>query len=89
MNPLSYDNFHGIDVLGRCTAPEHTELLAYARVLQARIAFAWPAMDGFYEEDERIVGHAADSYHRIDIRQTDNSDQGVFFDPHLWPVLCR
>ena len=27
-------------------------------------------MDGFYEEDERIVGHAADSYHRIDIRQS-------------------
>jgi uncharacterized protein (DUF427 family) len=26
-------------------------------------------MDAFYEEDERIVGHAADSYHRIDIRQ--------------------
>jgi uncharacterized protein (DUF427 family) len=24
----------------------------------------------FYEEDERIVGHAADFYHRIDIRQT-------------------
>src|SRR5262249_29341854 len=33
------------------------------------IAFAWPAMDAFYEEDERIMGHAADSYHRIDIRQ--------------------
>jgi uncharacterized protein (DUF427 family) len=27
-------------------------------------------MDAFYEEDERIVGHAADGYHRIDIRQT-------------------
>jgi uncharacterized protein (DUF427 family) len=27
-------------------------------------------MDAFYEEDERIVGHAADSYHRIDIRQS-------------------
>ncbi len=27
-------------------------------------------MDAFYEEEERIVGHAADSYHRIDIRQT-------------------
>jgi uncharacterized protein (DUF427 family) len=26
-------------------------------------------MDAFYEEDERIMGHAADSYHRIDIRQ--------------------
>src|SRR6266404_2000720 len=37
--------------------------------LRGRVAFAWPAMDAFYEEDERIVGHAADSYHRIDIRQ--------------------
>jgi uncharacterized protein (DUF427 family) len=27
-------------------------------------------MDAFYEEDERIVGYAADSYHRIDIRET-------------------
>jgi uncharacterized protein (DUF427 family) len=26
-------------------------------------------MDAFYEEDERNVGHAADGYHRIDIRQ--------------------
>ena len=48
---------------------QHVELPAYASELQARIAFAWPAMDAFYEEDERIVGHAADSYHRIDIRQ--------------------
>lgn len=46
------------------------DLPAYAGELQGRIAFAWPAMDAFYEEDERIVGHAADSYHRIDIRQT-------------------
>jgi hypothetical protein len=28
------------------------------------------AMDAFYEEDERIVGHAAESYHHIDIRET-------------------
>src|SRR5437588_10568227 len=27
-------------------------------------------MDACYEEDERIVGHAADLYHRNDIRQT-------------------
>jgi uncharacterized protein (DUF427 family) len=26
-------------------------------------------MDAFFEEDERILGHAADPYHRIDIRQ--------------------
>jgi uncharacterized protein (DUF427 family) len=49
---------------------QHIELPAYASELQARVAFAWPAMDAFYEEDERILGHAADSYHRIDIRQT-------------------
>jgi uncharacterized protein (DUF427 family) len=49
---------------------QHVELPAHASELQSRVAFAWPAMDAFYEEDERIKGHAADSYHRIDIRQT-------------------
>jgi len=59
---------------GKQSAPraawQHVELPAHARELQGRVAFSWPAMDAFYEEDERIVGHAADSYHRIDIRQT-------------------
>jgi len=49
---------------------QHTELPKYATELNGRVAFAWRAMDAFYEEDERIVGHAADAYHRIDIRQT-------------------
>jgi uncharacterized protein (DUF427 family) len=49
---------------------QHIGLPAHASELGARVAFAWPAMDGFYEEDERILGHAADSYHRIDIRQS-------------------
>ena len=49
---------------------QHIGLPTYASELQGRIAFAWPAMDAFYEEDERILGHAADSYHRIDIRQS-------------------
>jgi uncharacterized protein (DUF427 family) len=48
---------------------QHVDLPSYADELGARIAFAWRAMDAFYEEDERILGHAADSYHRIDIRQ--------------------
>jgi uncharacterized protein (DUF427 family) len=48
---------------------EHTALPAYASELRDHVAFAWRAMDAFYEEDERIVGHAADRYHRIDIRQ--------------------
>ena len=49
---------------------QHVDLPAFASDLGARIAFAWRAMDAFYEEEERILGHAADSYHRIDIRQT-------------------
>jgi uncharacterized protein (DUF427 family) len=49
---------------------QHIQLPRYAEELQARIAFAWRAMDEFYEEDERVLGHASDSYHRIDIRQT-------------------
>jgi uncharacterized protein (DUF427 family) len=59
---------------GEHTAPrgtwQHTGLPSHASELQSYVAFAWRAMAAFYEEDERIVGHAADSYHRIDIRQT-------------------
>lgn len=41
-----------------------------ADVLRDTVAFSWRAMDAFYEEDERILGHAADPYHRIDIRRS-------------------
>ena len=49
---------------------QYDSLPSHAAVLEGRVAFAWRAMDAFYEEDERIVGHAADFYHRIDIRST-------------------
>lgn len=48
----------------------HVSLAQHAGILRNRVAFAWRAMDAFYEEDERIVGHAADPYHRIDIRES-------------------
>lgn len=54
----------------RRAAWQHTDLPAHAADLLDRVAFAWRSMDAFYEEDERILGHAADPYHRIDIRQT-------------------
>ncbi len=57
----------GMETRGR-GAWEHTG--ASAQPLKNHVAFAWTAMDGFYEEDERIIGHAADAYHRIDIRQS-------------------
>jgi uncharacterized protein (DUF427 family) len=46
------------------------DLPEHASVLAGHVAFAWRAMDGFYEEDEPILGHAADSYHRVDIRSS-------------------
>jgi len=49
---------------------QHIGAPAHAADLRDRVAFAWRAMEAFFEEDERIVGHAADPYHRIDIRRT-------------------
>jgi uncharacterized protein (DUF427 family) len=70
---LGLTAWYAVKVAGK-TAPrgawQHTGLPSYAQELQGRVAFAWPAMDAFFEEDERILGHAADSYHRIDIRQS-------------------
>lgn len=65
--------WHTVRVPGRVAAHSawrHTGLPRHAVVLEGRVAFAWRAMDAFYEEEERIVGHAADAYHRIDIRST-------------------
>jgi uncharacterized protein (DUF427 family) len=49
---------------------QHIALPDHAAILNGKVALAWRAMDGFYEEDDRILGHAADPYHRIDIRRT-------------------
>jgi uncharacterized protein (DUF427 family) len=70
LGPKSWFTVRAVDKSSARGAWQHTDLPSYADELQGRVAFAWPAMDAFYEEDERIVGHAADSYHRIDIRQS-------------------
>lgn len=49
---------------------EHVDLPAAAAALRDSVAFAWRSMDAFFEEDDRILGHAADPDHRIDIRRT-------------------
>ena len=49
---------------------QHVALPAHAAILEDKVALAWRAMDAFYEEDDRILGHAADPYHRIDIRHS-------------------
>jgi uncharacterized protein (DUF427 family) len=49
---------------------QHVALPEHASILEGKVALAWRAIDGFFEEDDRILGHAADPYHRIDIRHT-------------------
>ena len=68
LGPTSWYAVRGGEQTKDRAAWQHTELPGYAGELKGRVAFAWRAMDAFYEEDQRIAGHAADSYHRIDIR---------------------
>jgi len=49
---------------------QHVDPPPHGAAFRDRAAFAWRKMDAFYEEDERILGHAADPYHRIDIRRS-------------------
>jgi uncharacterized protein (DUF427 family) len=70
LGPTSWYTVRSGDHSQQRAAWQLTGLPGYADELKGRVAFAWRAMDAFYEEDERIVGHAADAYHRIDIRQT-------------------
>jgi uncharacterized protein (DUF427 family) len=65
-----FDVAGGDGQLARRGAWQHVDPPPQATALRDTVAFAWRAMDAFYEEDERILGHAADPYHRIDIRDT-------------------
>jgi uncharacterized protein (DUF427 family) len=48
----------------------HPEPPADAGFLDGLIAFEWDAMDEWLEEDEPMIVHARDPYHRIDILDT-------------------
>jgi uncharacterized protein (DUF427 family) len=65
-----FDVVGGDGQVARRGAWEHVDPPPHAVAFRDRVAFGWRAMDAFYEEDERILGHAADPYHRIDIRRT-------------------
>jgi uncharacterized protein (DUF427 family) len=65
-----FDVTGGDDRVARRGAWQHVDPPPQAAALRETIAFAWRGMDAFYEEDERILGHAADPYHRIDIRRS-------------------
>src|SRR5262249_320018 len=48
----------------------HPRPPSHAQLMAGLVAFVWDAMDAFYEEDEPILGHAADPYHRVDVRSS-------------------
>jgi uncharacterized protein (DUF427 family) len=70
LGPTAWFTAHAGDTRTDRAAWAHVDLPAHAAVLEGRVAFAWRAMEAFYEEDDRIVGHAADAYHRNDVRRT-------------------
>ena len=70
LGPTSWYSVRAGDKSASRGAWQHTEPPSHASEFQGRIAFAWPRMEAFFEEDERILAHAADPYHRIDIRQS-------------------
>ena len=65
-----FDVLGGDGEIRKRGAWQHIDPPAQATAMRDAVAFAWRAMDAFFEEDERILGHAADPYHRIDIRRS-------------------
>jgi uncharacterized protein (DUF427 family) len=65
-----FDVAGGDGQIAKRGAWQHVDPPPQAAAIRDTVAFAWRAMDAFYEEDERILGHAADPYHRIDIRRS-------------------
>src|SRR5947209_3046041 len=48
----------------------YPEPIEGAPPLKDLIAFYWDRVDHWFEEDEEVIGHVRDPYHRIDIRQS-------------------
>jgi uncharacterized protein (DUF427 family) len=58
------------DQVAESAAWYYAEPLPGAEELRGLIAFYWERMDAWFEEDEEVVGHPADPYHRIDLRRS-------------------
>jgi uncharacterized protein (DUF427 family) len=87
-----FDVVGGDGQVARRAAWQHVDPPPHAAGFRDHVAFAWRKMDAFYEEDERILGHAADPYHRIDIRRSSRhlvvrKDNQLVADTHAPLVL--
>src|SRR3954469_19857959 len=43
---------------------------ARAPGLDGHVTFAWDDLDAWFEEDEQLLAHAIDPYHRVDVRRS-------------------
>lgn len=48
----------------------YPEPLEHSPPIAGYRAFYWDRMDAWYEEDERVFGHARDPYHRVDVLES-------------------
>lgn len=51
-------------------ARAYPEPLAEVQLLADMLAFYLERMDAVYEEDEKLLGHPRDPYHRVDVRRS-------------------
>ena len=66
-------SYWSIDVPGHSAgdaAWEYREPLAGAPPVKGHFGIAWHAMDQWLEEDEEMVGHVRDPYHRVDVLES-------------------
>lgn len=48
--------------------------------MRGYIAFEWNAMDAWFEEDEQVLGHPRDPYHRVDVLKSSRHIQVMVDD---------
>jgi uncharacterized protein (DUF427 family) len=58
------------DRAAEAAAWSHSDPPESARFLAGYYAFQWDSMDAWYEEDEQVLVHARDPYHRVDVRNS-------------------
>ena len=54
----------------RLSDVEPVQAPAGAPGLEDHVAFPWDDLDAWFEEDEELIAHAIDPYHRVDVRRT-------------------
>ena len=63
-----------------------------ASPLEGHVAFDWPSMDAWYEEDDEVFKHARDPYHRVDVLHSSRHVivrlQGIELAESARPRLC-